>query len=315
LILQFHPVFDEDDSKVVAKVVESGWVSEGRFTHEFEEKVAAIMGYRFGVATVNGTVALTLGLMACGIDWHDTISVPDLTFIATANAVRAIGADIKLVDCGEPVDMPVSFNGRTAGAGIVTDAAQALGSSKALSPVASTSFAPSKIITTGQGGMVFTDNQEIAERVRRLKDHGRLDKADFHPSVGFDYKFDDIRAALGLSQLAKLPQRIQHKRRICRQYQEELKGIRVGKASKGELLWYQDIFVKDRDRLMARLLKKGIETRPFYKPLHFQPAYRVVGWFPKADDLSSEGLWLPSSSDLTDEQVTFICDVIKGSLA
>jgi perosamine synthetase len=150
-----------------------------------------------------------------------------------------------------------------------------------------------------------------------LKDHGRLDKKDFHPQVGFDYKFSDLQAALGLSQLERLPQRIAHKRRICQMYQEELKDVRdltVCGASKGELLWCQDVLTKHRDLLQARLLKAGVETRAFYKPLHTQPAYRTEGSFPVAEKISAMGLWLPSGPSLTETEVLFVCQKVKEAL-
>jgi perosamine synthetase len=320
-IPQFKPSFSEADSKAVSKVVESGWVSEGPKTKEFEEKVAKVMGYRFGISTNNGTVALLLGLLARGCSgvWE----LPDLTFVATAEAITLAGGKPKFVDIdaetftAKDVDVPVYLNGRDAGTGVVGDEAQSLGSQVSKSFVATTSFAPNKIITTGQGGMVFTDDPETMEKVRRFKDHGRLDKADFHPQIGFDFKFSDLQAALGLSQLEKLPARIEHKRRICAQYQEELKNVRgltVCEAEKDELLWNQDVLVKGRDRLATRLLEEGIQTRAFYSPLHTQPAYQTDESFPVTERISAMGLWLPSGPSLTEEAVTLVCEMIRKIL-
>ena len=337
-IPQFRPVFDSSDSKAVAKAVESGWGSEGPLTKQFEEKIAAIMGYKYGVATCNGTVALSLALMATDVHLGEEVVVPDLTFIATANAAKMIGAkpvfaDIRKDDfCLDWKEaaykktrftkalIPVHLNGRDAGVitsdNLVADAAQTLGSNVRKTPVAVMSFATPKIITTGYGGMALTDSSEMAGRVRRLQDHGRLDKADHHPSVGFNFRMTDIQAALGLSQLDKLQKRIDHKKMICAQYQEELEGLplKVGTAEKGELLLNQDVFLEHRDMVAAMLSKMGVGTRPFYKPLHTQPAYKTDESFPVAESVSSMGLWLPSGPDLTEEEVSFVCEKIKESL-
>lgn len=319
LIPEYAPSFDEADSKAVADVVDSGWISEGKLTRDFERKLASIMGYKYGVATTNGTMAISLALMGAGIGMNDSISMPDLTFVGTANAVKAVGAkpiftDISATDfCASWVDLPVALNGRNVNGGIVIDAAQALGSHIGKAGQATLSFAPNKIITTGQGGMVFTDSEILTKNARRLKDHGRLDKADFHQQFGFNAKFSDLQAALGLSQLKKLPKRIRQKQTIFKQYRDEL-GSLCPPSEDGELLWTQDILVKDRDKLAARLLKTGIQTRPFYAPLHTQPAYKMDGRFPVAERVSATGLWLPSSPDLTSEEVSYVCESIKKCL-
>ena len=316
---EYHPIFDRDDARAVSNVVQSQWVSEGKLTCAFERKLASIMGYKYGVVTVNGTMAISLALMAAGIGENDSLTMPDLTFAGTANAVKAVGAEPTLIDidendfCARSVDVPVALNGRSVDGGIVIDAAQALGSSIGKAKQATLSFAPNKIITTGQGGMVFTDSKALVENVRRLKDHGRLDKADFHQQFGFNAKFTDLQAALGLSQLDKLPKRIRQKQTIFKHYRDELESL-CPPFQDGELLWNQDILVNNRDRLAARLLKLGIQTRPFYAPLHTQPAYKTNWRFPVTERISATGLWLPSSPDLSSEEVSFICDSIKRSL-
>lgn len=337
-IPQYAPSFDKADAKAVQKVVESGWVTEGPKVKEFEQKVAAIMGYKYGIATCNGTVAISLALMAADVHLGEEVVVPDFTFIATANAVVMIGAkpvfaDIRqddfLLDWKEAAHkttrftkalIPVHLNGRDAGlstyGNLVADAAQILGSKVHHTSIATISFATPKIITTGYGGMIVTHSEEIAEKVRRLQDHGRLDKADYHPSIGFNFRMTDMQAALGLSQLDKLPKRIRHKRRICKQYQEELKGLplKVGTAEKGELLLNQDILLEHRDMVAAMLSKMGVGTRSFYAPLHTQPAYKTEEKFPVAEKVSSMGLWLPSGPDLMSEEVSYVCESIRKCL-
>ena len=320
-IHEYSPSFNESDSKAVADVVASGWISEGKLTKEFEEKVASVMGYKFGVATCNGTIAISLGLWAMDFKAGDTISMPDFAFVATANAISMIGAkpkfrDVKASDFNADfLHVPVALNGRGVGtlSHSVLDAAQALGSNIEKSGIATLSFAPPKMLVTGQGGMLFTDSKEVEEKIRRLKDHGRLDKADYHPSRGFDFKFTDLQAALGLSQLRRLPKRIQQKQAIFNHYRDEL-GDLCPPFKDGELLMMQDILVNDRNRLVVRLLKLGIQTRPFYCPLHTQPVYKTNWRFPVTERISATGLWLPSSPDLSSEEVSFICDSIKRRL-
>lgn len=318
-IPEYAPSFDEADSKAVADVVASGWISEGKLTRDFERKIASIMGYKYGVATVNGTMAISLALMAAGIGRNDKITVPDLTFAGTADSVKAVGAEPMLIDidendfCARSVDVPVALNGRSVSGGVVIDAAQALGSAIGKAKQIALSFAPNKVVTTGQGGMIMTDSKMLAENARRLKDHGRLDKADFHPQFGFNAKFTDLQAALGLSQLDKLPKRIRQKQAIFKHYRDEL-GSLCPPSKDGELLWNQDILVKDRDKLAARLLKTGIQTRPFYAPLHTQPAYKCDWQFPVATKVSAMGLWLPSSPDLTPKEVSLVCESIRRCL-
>jgi perosamine synthetase len=321
LIPQFAPQFDAADSRSVAKVIESGWISQGPLTTQLEKRIGTIMGYKYAVMTVNGTVAIELALKALGIGLNDTVTTSDLTFAGTANAILNTGASVKFLDinldgfCVDSADVPVALNGRTVSGGLVIDAAQCLGSRIGKAKIATLSFAPNKIITTGQGGALLTDDPELRDKIARLKDHGRLNKADHHPSVGTDAKFSDLQAALGLSQLDKFRARVKHKRAICKQYQDELanvNGVELLEPSQGGLLLWQDILVQDRDKVQARLLKDfEIETRPFYKPLHTQPSFKTNGHFPNTVKISSMGLWLPSSSNLTSSDISFVTSALK----
>ena len=282
--------------------------------------------------------------------------VPDLTFIASANAVALAGAtpvlvDVRREDFGlEPelvraavtprtkAIMPVHVNGRGAaleeivaiaealGLSIVEDASEALGSSLAGRPLgsfghaAAFSFAPTKIITTGQGGVVVTDDPELDRRIRELKDQGRATRgtggADAHPVFGFNFKLTNVHAAIGLAQLERLPGRLARLRDLHAWYAEELGGLDpairllpVDRAG-GEAIAWIDVLVERRDALVSHLKERRIDAREFWFPLHTQPPYAAEG-FPSATWASAHGLWLPSALSLTRDDVAEVGRAIR----
>lgn len=347
-LYQMEPVFDQDDVQQVADCVRSTWVTEGKRTAAFEQAVADYVGAHYAVAVPSCTVALAVSLMALGIGPGDQVIVPDLTFVATANAVNLAGAtpilaDVRLDTQGldsvalervitpqTRAIVPVWFNGRdpdivtiveTAranGLAVVEDAACAMGSRRGgrhagtFGDLGCFSFNTTKIITTGTGGMVMTDDPELYERVKRLKNHGRLDRQDHHPVIGFNFWFSDLLAALGLSQMQKLPARVAHRRNLCRWYFDELAGVRgidFLSTSSETCLWYPDIFVDDPTALQTFLEARGIQTRRYFPPVHTQPCYRVTGNF-KTGVVSSRGIWLPAACYLTQAHVKQVCEAI-----
>jgi perosamine synthetase len=345
-IYQMEPSFDEDDARQVAECVRSTWVVEDQRTAEFEKAVAEYVGARYGVAVPSCTVALAMSLMALGIGPGDQVIVPNLTFIATANAVNLAGAtpvlaDIRLDTLGlDAADLeraitpqtravvPVWFNARNPGIAdimqaarandlaVVEDSACALGSrwdgrhAGLFGDLGCFSFNTTKIITTGTGGMIVTNSKELYEQVMRLKNHGRLDRRDYHPMVGFNFSFCDLLAALGLSQMKKLPARVEHKRNLYRWYHARLAGvpgIDFLPLPDESCLWYPDIFVDDPPALKAFLASRGIHTRLYYPPLHTQPCYSATGDF---KNVSARGMWLPAASYLTQDDVQRVCQAI-----
>jgi perosamine synthetase len=342
-VYQMEPAFDENDIYQVSECVRSTWVVEAHRTAAFEEAVAAYVGARYAVAVPSCTVALALSLMALGVGPGDQVVVPNLTFIATANAVDLAGAtpvltDIRLDTLGLDPEaferaitpqtravVPVWFNGRDPGIAdivqvarvhgvdVVEDAAGALGSRRGgqhagtFGALGCFSFNTTKIITTGTGGMIVTNDSTLHERVQRLKNHGRLDRRDYHPVVGFNFGFCDLLAALGLAQMEKLPARVAHKRALYGWYHERLSdvpGLDLLPLSDGDCPWYPDVFVDDPPALKAFLESRGIQTRLYYPPLHTQPCYRTSGDF---KDISCRGLWLPAPPYLTEADVDRIC--------
>ena len=302
-----------------------GRITEGPSTEAFEKKLKGVLGAKHVVACSNGTAAIYLALKAVGVDKGEEVQVPALTFIATAEAVSFLGATPRFVDVstddfcvdgnginGDDWLVSVHLNGRDGGPGTVMDCAQALGARKYPHGTGTLSFHASKIVTTGEGGAVFTDSEEVAERVRMLKNHGRLDKKDFHPTLGFNFKFDDMRASLGLSQLDMLQSRRSHALDLRRWYSKELPDLVFGKPD--EVLCWQDVLVDDREKVMKALAESGIGCRPYYKVLTMQPPYLTMERFPNSEFASNHGLWLPSSPNLTRGQVGRICDVIRGAV-
>jgi len=354
IINWFEPDFSEEEEKRVADVVKSGFVNEGKLTKEFEDKVKDLLGVKHAVAATSGTVALFLGLASLGIGPGDEVIVPDITFIASANAVKLAGAkpvlaDIKKEDLTiDPEDVkkkitkktkaiiPVHIVGRCCdmkklseiakkhNLEIIEDACESFGSkygdkyTGTISKIGCTSFAPNKIITTGQGGMVLTNDDEIYEKLIRLKDHGRLKRSDeVHETFGYNFKFSDILAAVGLGQLEKLSDRIKMFKKQYKLYEDYLKDVKQVKIiktniEKGECPLWIDFFVEDRGKLVDFLKEKNIHTRPLWLPLHSNPPYKMKdSEFPNSTSIAKKVLWLPNGPKITEKEIKFICSVIK----
>jgi perosamine synthetase len=349
-LYQMTPAFDETDVNEVVECLRSTWVIEAERTAMFEQAVAEYVGTRYAVAVPSCTVALAVSLMALGIGPSDEVIVPDLTFVATANAVNLAGAtpvlaDIQAETLGLDPDslehaitaqtravIPVWFNGRdpcietimaVARAhqlAVVEDAACALGSrhqgrhAGTFGDLGCISFNTTKIITTGTGGMIVTNDRTLHEHLERLKNHGRLDRRDYHPMIGYNFGFSDLLAALGLAQMRKLPARVAHKRLLCQWYRQRLArqpGLDLLPLSNEACLWYPDIFVDDPPALKSFLESRGIQTRLYFPPIHTQPCYQTIGDFERAAATAAHGLWLPAASFLTETEVDRVCQTIR----
>lgn len=356
----FAPEVGEREKELVQEVLESNYLNDGSITRLFETKIAELINVKHCVAVTSGTTAISLALMGLGIGLGDEVIVPDLTFIATANAVRMTGADVRLVDV-EPerftIDIdklkaaigsrtraivPVDVNGRGADYGaleklaaekglhLVCDSAEGLGSQwhnrylGTFGDAGCFSFSANKTVTTGQGGMVATNNTELYHRLLELKDQGRRAQGtggnDLHPVMGFNFKFTNLQAAVGLAQLEKLPERLQKARLRDKWYRSLLAGVDgitmpPVDHEMGEVLQWTDVLVEDRDRLESALTKSGIGCRPFWYPLHTQQPYAGNDAdFPNALAICRQGLWLPSCFNLTEEQVTITAEVIRETV-
>ena len=349
---QMEPSIDEAEVEQMCRYLRSGaWLTEFKKTQEFEEALCAATGALYACAVNNGTVSLMLALKALGIGPGDEVLVPALTMIATANAVRLAGAEPVFCDIEagsacldiEEIErrqtertravIHVSLNGRARemkalsqlcqdrGLELIEDAAQSLGSQhkgRALGrfgSIGSLSFSAPKIITTGQGGALITDDAELYAKLRRLKDFGR-DRGghDHHEELGWNFKFSDLQAVIGIEQMKKLPGRIATKKELWRCYRRNLEGIpgiSFFDDDEETLPWFFDVYTEDRDGLREHLSRRGIGTRPLYPALNTQPIYRGAGSYPVAEELARRGLWLPSSSLLRVEDVQRVCRGIR----
>ena len=338
MINHVEPYYGEAERKAVEKYLKSGgFLTEYTYTKKFESMLAKFLNVPFVSCVPSGTAALYLSLLASGVGPGDEVIVPDLTMIATANAVRMVGATVKLVDVAEngcinyeiiednltektKAVIAVDLNGRSGEMDkirnlaksskfiLVEDACQALGSKYkgkylgTFGRFGCFSLGFHKIITTGQGGFIVTHTKEDYETIERLKDFGRLEGgSDIHDYLGFNFKFTDLQAVIGIEQLKTIKWRMEKKRKLYGWYFGAEPPI-------GYVPWFiEEYSYFDRDGLKRHLKKIGIETRVMYPPIHTQKIYKVgKPNFPTSEFISDFVLWLPSSLSLTKKQVEII---------
>ncbi|MDC0170120.1 DegT/DnrJ/EryC1/StrS family aminotransferase [Candidatus Nitrosopelagicus sp.] len=353
---------DEAEKKELLSVIDSGWFTEAEKTKKFEKMFADFTGSKYACAVTSGTAGLYLGLNALGISSHDEVLLPDLTFVASPNSIKANNAKPVLIDIDskslnldcEKISkkitkktkaiMTVNFNGRTTNLkllkeiaqknnlNIVEDAAHSLGSYYGgkhqgnFSDIGVFSFSTPKIITTGQGGMIVTNDKHLYEKCMQLKDFGRkigakkkMLSAFEHETVGYNFKFTEFQAAIGIAQMKKLPNRMKIKKNMFKLYHELLSKISDIEFIETDLNkitpWMVDVIIKNKKKrleLINFLDKQGVQTRIFYPPIHrLSPYKKSDKTFPLTSLLSDQGLWLPSSVNLTNEQIIFITKKIK----
>jgi len=355
-IHQVEPYLTENEAKAAYEYLRSGgWLTEFRQTAEFEQRLGEFLGVPHVVVVTSGTVALYLALLAAGIGPGNQVVVPNYTMIATINAVVWAGATPVLADVepstmcldlqrlslpsGRGALLYVSINGRSGDMGqvldfcqknglvLIEDACQSLGSRWQGQPlgtfgrIGTFSFTPHKIITTGQGGALVTRDNAACEKLKKLKDYHRTAPAtDWHDGLGFNFKFTDLQAVIGLEQLKVIDFRLERKKAIYRQYENRLAHVPGIKMLPTDLTdtvpWFVDVILdsqETRDRLMVHLKQHNIGSRPFYPPINHQELYAhvPVGAFPVSEDLAPRGLWLPSSIGLEAEAIDRICGVIE----
>ena len=358
---QMAPSYGAEEIQAVTDYLHSGaWLTEFHKTRELEVMIANYVDVKHCIMTPNATLALYAMLVALDIGPGDEVIVPAFTMVATANAVRMAGASVVFVDidrdtlCLDPVRLKhifgigpikavllVDLNGRSPdmasllafteskGVLLLEDAAQALGSywhSQHLGTFGKAgvfSFSVPKVITTGQGGCIVTDDDLLAKRLRSFKDFGRpRGGCDEYLEFGINLKFTDLQAVIGIEQMKKLPERVVRKKAMYRLYESLLRDISQVKFLPTNLVdtspWFIDVLVEHRDELQEYLLERGVKTRPFYPAL---PACSAWKWdynlsgslnCPVARDVARRGLWLPSSSFLDDETIGQICNGIRA---
>lgn len=352
MIPQYEPIFDRN---TIAKdlsdyALSDGWFTEYKKTQEFEYSISNFLHTEYCYTTNNGTISLSIALIAAGVMPGDHVLVPNLTMIATVTAVQLIGAVPILVDVDDSLCMSVedaegrisprtsailyvTLNGRVGnadkikelakkrGLSYIEDDAQSLGSrytngafigTKA--DIASFSFSVPKIITTGQGGCLVTSDDYLSGRIRKIRDFGRLSGGvDVFTSFGINAKFTEMQAILGLSQMKTIKQRIAVKKSLYQKYKESLSDAVEFIPTDLNVTnpWFVDIYTDKRDELQTYLKAQGIQTRSMYPAIHSIPWMCREGEYPVSSKRSRTGLWLPSSMNLTDTQVDFIIEKVR----
>jgi len=360
------PNLDGKELEYVMDCITSSWISsKGKYVTTFEEKFSEYIEAKYGVAVSNGTVALHLALATLGIGPQDEVIVPTFTMIAVANTVQYTGAKLVLADSepktwniapkeiekkvtertkaiivvhlyGHPANMdPIMKIAREHNLYVIEDAAEAHGAEYigrkvgAIGDIGCFSFYANKIITTGEGGMLVTNNEEIAERARKLRDQAyniKMRKWLIHDEIGYNYRMTNMQAAIGLAQLERIDTFIKIHRENAQLYNSLLKEI-PGITLPPEEPWAKNVywmytilideneFGMSRDKLMHELEKYGVDTRSVFYPIHLQPPYKDKfknEKYPIAENLSKRGVNLPSGNTLTKEEVEYVVNAIKS---
>jgi dTDP-4-amino-4,6-dideoxygalactose transaminase len=346
-----RPDVGDAEAAAVADVLASGILTMGSKVAEFEAALSRACAVRHAVAVSSGTAALHLALLALGIGEGDEVVVPAYTFPATANVVELCGARAVLVDVDpdtfnvDLAQVPDAVTGRTRAVlavhlfgrpvdwdalsslvpdrvALVEDAAGALGAAYRGRPCGSLgelgclSFHPRKIVTTGEGGAVATQDDALADAVRRLRHHGIVTSGPFDiPEPGFNYRLPDLLCAVGIPQLERLGELLAARARVAGWYEECLRGrVLTPSAAEGDRHGWQAYVVQldRRDEALAALRAQGIEAQVGTYALHHLAAYRDRGPFPGADRAYARGLALPFAATLTEAQVDRVVEALLG---
>jgi len=338
--------------------VDSRWVSSlGSFVGRFERAIAGFTGAKFASSVANGTAALHLSLLAAGVSKGSEVIVPASSFVSTANAVAFCNAKPVFVDVDPktwnidvskieeaitentkaiiPVDLygcPAEYDEISKIAHdhnlfVLEDSAEALGATYkgkkcgSLGNAGVFSFYGNKIITSGEGGMVVSDDAGFIERVNLLKDQGKSrEKKFFHEVLGYNYRFTNLQAAFGLAQFEGLEMLLKRKREIAGHYRELLSGVdgvsfQFVPSHSRSSYWFVSVVLEEpfpsAEKVGAILKERGIDSRPFFSPLPDLPFYNARGSFPVSRELAQRGLSLPSGASLKDEEIELVCSELK----
>lgn len=356
MIPVYQPWITDKEKRYVDEAMASTWISsKGAFLDRFETDFAAYVGAEHGVAAANGTVALHLALAALGIGPGDEVIVPTMTYVASVNAISYTGARPVFVDSdaerwnldpnlveraitprtkaievvhlyGYPADMdPILDIAQRHSLAVIEDAAEAHGAEYkgrkvgSIGTVGVFSFFGNKIVTTGEGGMVVTNDRDLAQRARHLRGQGvSPTRTYWHDVIGFNYRMTNVAAAIGCAQLERIDETLDAKRQLARSYERLLGGTK-GVAIQDDPPWARPVYWMNcilvapqrRDPLMAFLAGEGIETRPFFFPAHTLPMYLTDQQFPQAERIGASGINLPSFPTLKPDEVERICRAIE----
>jgi perosamine synthetase len=359
------PLLNGNEEKYLLECIRTGWISsEGPFVRKFEKAFAERVGRKFAISVCNGSAALEVATAALDIKEGDEVILPTFTIISCAAPIVRAGARPVVIDSdpltwnmdvskiekritertkaimvvhiyGLPVDIsPVLGLAEKYNLKVIEDAAEAIGQTYKNKPcgsfgdISTFSFYPNKHVTTGEGGMVVTDDQELAEQCRSLRNLCFLPEKRFiHKSLGWNFRMTNLQAALGMAQLERLDEHIRRKRQIGRLYNrllENVPGLQLPLENTSyaeNIYWVYGIVLGERvpfdaEQAMQQLSEMGIGTRPFFWPMHEQPVFRRMNLFeyetyPVAERLARRGFYIPSGLSLTDKQIEQAAQCIK----
>ncbi len=354
----YSPYISKNQKKYVNQCLDTNWISsKGQFVNSFEDKFSLYTSSKYSVAVSNGTVAIHLAMLALGIKDGDHVLVPSFTYIAPVNAIKYVGATPVFVDSnpddlqmdlqdlekkitkdtkailavhvyGQPGEMnklkQISKKYKLI---LLEDCAEALGASfkgkkvGSFGSVATYSFYGNKTITTGEGGMVTTNNKALKDKILKLKGQGlSKNKEYWHDIIGYNFRMTNICAAIGLAQLENINTIMKLKRDIASYYKKELKGLplRLHNESQNTIhsFWLCSIMLdklQDRDKLRLHLARKGIETRPFFYPVHTMQMYRKPGLKLKnTEKIFKSGINIPSWPGMTKKNLDEVVFAIRS---
>lgn len=360
-----EPLLNGNEKKYLNQCIDTGWISsEGPFVKQLESQFAARVNRQYGVAVCNGSVALDAAIAALGIGASDEVILPTFTIISCAAAIVRAGAipvvvdsdsvtwnmDTKQIEAkitprtkaimivhiyGLPVDVdPILALARKYNLFVIEDAAEMHGQTYRGKPcgsfgdISTFSFYPNKHITTGEGGIIVTDNPQLAERCQSLRNLCFQPQKRFvHEELGWNFRMSNLQAALGVAQLERLDEFVARKRQMGQLYTELLREITSIQLPLAEtdyadnIYWVYGIVLKDEipidaGEMMKRLAEHKIGTRPFFWCMHEQPVFRKMGLFegvscPVAEKLARRGFYVPSGLALTEEQIVTVANTLR----
>jgi len=359
-----EPLLIGNEKKYLEECIDTGWISsEGQFVTKFETEFAKTVNRKYGISVCNGSVAIDIAVTALGIGPGDEVIMPTFTIISCAAAIVRAGAVPVLIDSnkdtwnmdveqieakltkrtkaimavhiyGLPVDMnPILQIAEKHNLFIIEDAAEVIGQTYydkqcgSFGDISVFSFYPNKHVTTGEGGMVVTDNEKIAEKCKSLRNLCFQPKQRFlHEDLGWNFRFSNIQAAIGVAQLERLDESINRKREIGVRYLnnlEELSSVQLPQLNTDyaeNIFWVFGIVIKDKTfpdaaTVIDILKTKNIGTRPFFWPIHEQPVFHKMGLFkneshPISENIARNGFYIPSGLAITDEQIDVVSNLL-----
>ena len=362
------PLLDGNEKKYLCECIDTEWISsEGPFVKKLESGMAEYVGRKYGVAVCNGSAALDLAVEALDLQKGDEVILPAFTIISCAASLVRKGFNPVLVDSdpytwnmdvtqiedritsktkaimvvhlyGLPVDMDVVMEiAERHHLYVIEDGAEAHGleyrgkKCGSFGTISAMSFYPNKHITTGEGGMVLVDDEQLQERCLLFRNlcHSK-DRRFYHEELGYNFRMSNLQAAVGVAQLEKIEEHLKLKRETGRSYQEKLKGVQGIQLPLEQTEYAQNLYwvfglVLDKDvswnaqEMMKKMMERNIGCRSFFYPMHLQPVFRKMGLFigesyPVAENLGERGFYIPSGLGLTEEQRGYIAEQVRDCI-